>query len=258
MKKDLPKCPKCNAEKVRAFDMSPLWFPEKKQCEEEGYDIGIDNYVYLEILCDACDHRYNQDFFFCNNYTTGDNLALNTILDTLEPTSELHKSLKKVIESLGHVKKNDELSTQPIKQTTMCEVKYNVIEVLKSVETIASDKELTAELRKEYGTEFDMITACVKDNFVKPEAIALILRIAPTVYKIGGKLFLKGETKGKHDLIGDDMDYVPVTELFDMTTEMTTGDSYSFYVSTTEHFELATPEEIIKVKNFLDNLYKTK
>ncbi len=136
----------------------------------------------------------------------------------------------------------------------MTDIKYDVREVLKSVQTIASDKELTAELRKEYGTDFEVITACVKDNLIKSKAIGLIQRIAPICYKINGKVFLKGDTKGKHDLIGDDMDFEPVTELFDMTTEMSVGDSYTFYVSSTNFFELATTEEIIKVKNFLNNL----
>jgi hypothetical protein len=131
---------------------------------------------------------------------------------------------------------------------------YNVTEVLHSLATIEANTELTKEFRKEYGTDFDMARACIKDDFIKPEAISLIKRIAPICYKIGDKVFLKGETKGEHDLIGDAMDFVPVTELFDMTTEMKTGDSYSFYVSSTDYFELATELEILKVKRFLDKL----
>ena len=241
---------------VRSVDNQPIYHPDKEKDLKtlDEYDtIGIDYMIFVSLVCDGCNHTFDREFPIVSNYQTGDNERLNIILDSLEPTSDLHKTLKKIIQTLGHVKKNDELSTQPIKQPTMCELKYDVREVLKSVEAIASDKELTAELRKEYGTEFEMISACVKDNFVKPEAIALINRIAPICYKINGKIFLKGETKGKHDLIGDDMDYVPVTELFDMTTEIATGDSYSFYVSSTNEFELATPEEIIKVKNFLKN-----
>ena len=136
----------------------------------------------------------------------------------------------------------------------MTDIKYDVREVLKSVQTIASDKELTAELRKEYGTDFEVITACVKDNLIKSKAIGLIQRIAPICYKINGKVFLKGDESGSHDFIGDKLDFQPLIELFDMTTEMFNGDSYSFYVSTTDHFQLASTEEIIKVKNFLNNL----
>ena len=131
---------------------------------------------------------------------------------------------------------------------------YNVREVLKSIEVIESSAELTAELRKEYATDFAMIKACVKDNMIKPEAIALIQRIAPVCYKINGTVFAKGDTSGEHDFIGDGLDTMTATELFDMTQEIATGDSYSFYVSNTDYFELASNEEHIEVKNFLDSL----
>lgn len=133
-------------------------------------------------------------------------------------------------------------------------MEYNVREVLKSVEVIESNAKLTAELRKSFGTEFPMIKACVKDNLIKPEAIQLIQRLAPICFKINGTVFLKGETKGEHDLIGDDLDHQPLTELFDMTQEIATGDSYSFYVSGTDYFELASVEEILEVKEFLNSL----
>jgi len=251
------KCPKCNSNKVRGVDNQPIYHPLKSECEEQDYLIGLDTEIYVSIVCDECNHRFEDNFPIVYTYSTGDKERLNIILDSLEPTSDLYKSLKKVIKSLGHVKNNDDICIQPIKRDTMNEeFKYDVKEVLKSVEVIESSKELTAELRKEFGTEFNMIKACIKDNFVKPEAIALISRIAPICYKINGTVFLKGETKGEHDLIGDDMDFQPVTELYDMTQEIATGDSYSIYVSNTDYFELATPEEIIEVKTFLCNLYK--
>lgn len=263
----LPHCPKCKAEKLRATDMSPLWFPSMKQCEEDGYEMGIDDYVYMDILCDACGHEFTEDFYTSMPpyligdkdrpkliYTTGDNLALNVILDSLEPTSDLHKSLKKVIESFGDVINNDDISTQPIKTNTMCKIDYSVYEVVQSLRTIEASEEMTAELRKEYGTDFDMIKACIKDRLIKPEAIGLIKKLAPICYKISGKVFLKGDSCGEHDFIGDGLDFKPVIELFDMTTEVNTGESYSFYVSTTAHFQLATTEEMIIVKNYLNNL----
>lgn len=131
---------------------------------------------------------------------------------------------------------------------------YNVREVLRSVEAIESDSELSETFRKSYGTDFEMIKACVKDNLIKSEAIQVIQRLAPICFKINGTVFLKGETKGEHDFVGDKMDNQPVTELFDMTQEIATGDSYSFYVSSTDYFELASTEEIIEVKKFLNTL----
>ena len=50
------------------------------------------------------------------------------------------------------------------------------------------------------------------------------------------------------------MDYQPITELFDMTQEIATNDSYSFYVSGTDYFDLASVEEILEVKEFLNSL----
>jgi hypothetical protein len=301
------KCPKCNSEKVRSYDNQPIFHPEKKDIQNglgNYRTMGIDYEIYISIICDDCEHRFERNFPIVKDYTNADNEALNIILDSLDPDSILEKSLKKVIQTLGHVKNNSDICIQPIKKETMkdeakvldiaisdierwkgdayqpddevglaieeikkvsaslkTQVKpepvnaldYDVREVLKSLEVIESSKELSAELRKEYGTDFAMIKACIKDNFVKPEAIVLINRIAPICYKIGNKVFLKGETKGEHDLIGDDMDFQPVTELFDMTTEMDTGDSYSFYVSSVDNFDLASSDEIIKVKKFLNN-----
>jgi hypothetical protein len=249
------RCPKCQSKKVRGTDMSPLYFPEKSECEKQGYDMGVDNYVHMEIVCDSCNHAFNKDFFFPTDYTNADNERLNIILDSLEPTSDLYKTLKKVIQTLGSVKNNSDICNEPIKTKTMKEKPtYNVNEILRSVEVIESSEELTEIFRKEYGTEFGMIKACVKDNLIKPKAIRLIETLAPTVYKINGKLFLKGEEKGEHDFIGDGLDHQTAIELFDITEEMRSGHSYSFYVSNTYYFELATPEEHIKVKEFLENL----
>ena len=131
---------------------------------------------------------------------------------------------------------------------------YNVNEVLHSLETIVRSDNAMTELRKEYATDLNVIEASIKANLIKDEAIQLILRLAPTCYKIGDKVFLKGETKGSYDFIGDNMDEQKATELFDMTTEMGNGDSYSIYVSDTSYFPLASYKEMLEVKEFLDSL----
>lgn len=245
------KCPKCNSEKVRTTDNQPLFHPTKEECEENDYIVGVDSTVYCDLTCDECNHTFSDEFRIISNYSNADNEALNIILDSLDPDSFLEKSLKKVIEMLGHVKKNSDICREPIKKETM---EYNVREVLKSVEVIESSAELISEFRKTYATDFAMIKACVKDNMIKPEAITLIQRLAPICYKINGTVFLKGETKGEHDFVGDDLGHQPVTELYDMTQEIATGDSYSIYVSNTDYFELASAEEIIEVKLFLESL----
>ena len=131
---------------------------------------------------------------------------------------------------------------------------YNVNEVLHSLATIIRSDEAITELRKEYATDFSVIEASIKANLIKPEAIQTILRLAPTCYKIGDKVFLKGESKGSYDFIGDDMDEQEATELMDMTTEIASGDSYSIYVSDTSYFPLASYEEMLEVKRFLNSL----
>lgn len=127
-------------------------------------------------------------------------------------------------------------------------------ELLVQLEAIKLREDLTAEFRKEFGTDFNMVEACIKEDFIKPKAVTLIERLAPICYKINGKIFLKGEEKGEHDFIGDGLDSMTATELFNMTEEMASYNSYSFYVSTTDYFEIASAEEINIVQDFLKTL----
>lgn len=131
---------------------------------------------------------------------------------------------------------------------------FEIKEILHSIEVIFSNPKMLSKFREVYGTNKELMIAGVKDDFIKEEVIQLILRIARVCYKIGDTVFLKGETKGDYDFIGDNMGNQTATELFDMTTEMRNGDSYSFYVSTCDYFPLASFEEIIEVNEFLDNL----
>ena len=132
----------------------------------------------------------------------------------------------------------------------------NKNEILQSLLTIKFDKDMESKLRETIGQTMSLVVLSdsIKNDICHPNLIALVSQIAPICYKIGDKVFLKGETKGEYEFIGDDMDFQPATELYDMTEEMKTGDSYTFYSSTVEHFPLATCGEMITVKNFLDNL----
>lgn len=132
----------------------------------------------------------------------------------------------------------------------------NKLEVLHSLFTINYDKEMEMKLRESIGggMPLRLLKESIEADICAPQLMELILRIAPICYKIGNKVFLKGETKGSHDFVGDAMDLQTATELYDMTTEMETGDSYTFYVSSVEYFPYATPAEIISVKKFLDSL----
>ena len=132
----------------------------------------------------------------------------------------------------------------------------NKQEVLHSLYTISLDKELEAKLRETIGqtTSLRVLKDAIDNDICAPQLMECISRVAPICYKIGDKLFLKGETKGSHDFVGDAMDNQPATELYDMSEEMATGHSYTFYVSTTDYFPLATCAEMIEVKKFLDSL----
>jgi hypothetical protein len=66
------------------------------------------------------------------------------------------------------------------------------------------------------------------------------VKIAGTVYLVGGEY--------------ESEDYGYLYELFDITQEIATGNSYSIYVSTTSIFEQATDEEKIEVRDFLNTI----
>jgi len=54
----------------------------------------------------------------------------------------------------------------------------NVGEVLTSLAIIESDNRLTEIFRTKYGTEFDMVRACIKGNLIKKKAVNEILKLA--------------------------------------------------------------------------------
>ena len=130
------------------------------------------------------------------------------------------------------------------------------IELIHSLGAIFDDAELLSKLRVKYGTEYEMIKAGIEDDMIKDDALALITELAPVCYKMNDLVLLKGDTsKKRHDFIGDES-YESVVELFDMSTEIKTGDSCSFYVSHTCFFQLASYKEMKEVRDFLANLYK--
>lgn len=245
------KCPKCGSHKVRSYDNESLHHPPKEELKtKEDYDrIGVDYEIYVHTICDDCGYTTNNQLPIAKDYTNADNLALNTILESLDPDSLLEKSLRKVIEMLGRVEKNHDICDM---QTENKELTYNVDDMLHRLSIIEASPELNDKFREKFGTAFPMIRACIKDNLIKGEAIALINKLTLKVYKLNGRLFLEGETRGEYDFIGDNLDTMTATELFDMTEEMKSGISYSMYVSDVSFFELASVEEHLEVAKFLE------
>jgi len=101
---------------------------------------------------------------------------------------------------------------------------------------------------------FPLLTQSFENGYLRDDIVNAVENIGAICFEINGKLFLRGETKGEHDLVGDKMYFQSMTELFDMTTEMETGDSYSFYVSSIDYFKLAEVEDCIKVNEFLKSM----
>lgn len=111
----------------------------------------------------------------------------------------------------------------------------------------------THELAKKLDGVNDMalLDKCFKQGILSEKVISIIEQLIPICFKIGNKVFLLGEIKDGFDYIGDSLSDEQAIEVYDMTTEMTSGDSYSFYCSTVCYFPLATTEETENVSKFL-------
>jgi hypothetical protein len=94
------KCPKCGGIKVRTYDGQGLFHPDKETCQKEGYD--IDNTILVYAKCDGCDHNFDFELPVVVA-TTGQILELKVILDILEPTSSLYKTMEHIINQLEPV-----------------------------------------------------------------------------------------------------------------------------------------------------------
>lgn len=58
------KCPKCDSEKVRSYDNQPLHHPEKSEMKsiEDYNQMGVDYEIYISMVCDDCDHTFEDSF----------------------------------------------------------------------------------------------------------------------------------------------------------------------------------------------------
>jgi hypothetical protein len=73
----------------------------------------------------------------------------------------------------------------------------------------------------------------------------------PVCYKIGDKVYLVG---GEYTFLNKSTDdEFGMREFFDMTTEMETGHSYTFYCMDSGQFKIASKEERLAVKAFFDS-----
>lgn len=136
-------------------------------------------------------------------------------------------------------------------------VKVDKDTILRCIEYINLDQEFFfKQFKKEFpDNTLGEVWDAAKASLLSDELKSKLLQIVPICYEINGKIFLKGETsKPKFDLIGDDLDYQSLIELYDMTEEMRSGNSYTFYVSTTEYFKIASVKDTVAVIKFLDSI----
>lgn len=101
----------------------------------------------------------------------------------------------------------------------------------------------------------ETVISAIQSGFASTDLIDTIKSLVSICFKINGRVFLCAE-KATYDGFEGSADFNPtgLYELHDMSYEMERGDSsqgYSFYVSHTHYFELATVEEILAVKKFL-------
>ena len=87
--------------------------------------------------------------------------------------------------------------------------------------------------------EIDLTTVPIIKEPI-PQTVSEEPRPLPKCVKINGKVFLYGSER--YEVVINDND-LGMIELFDMTTEMETGDSYSMFVSDISFFEVASDEE---------------
>ena len=118
---------------------------------------------------------------------------------------------------------------------------------------IGTSEMLSAELSEKVKVPTKVLKDAIEAEILDPAIAEAIMRIAPTCLKIHDKVFLIGETTRTHQYHGSDEADMPLTELFEMTTEMKNGQSCSLYVSDTSWFPLATVAESIEVYNYFKN-----
>lgn len=117
----------------------------------------------------------------------------------------------------------------------MCDVAFTVLsanpdepttaEMIKGLERrLANLKENPDEANEAFG-----VVDMYEDEDELPECI-----------EINGRIFLVGD-KTEEGI-----------ELFDMTTEIKTGETWSFHVETTSFFKVASPNDAREVKEFLE------
>lgn len=129
--------------------------------------------------------------------------------------------------------------------------KYHILEELSE----RLEKNPSAKTVRVFRANYNYLSAKqvnFSDYTITTEKLVPFLDI-PTCFKIEDKVFLLGSDKNvfTKEETGDDFEMV---ELFDMTTEMEIGHSYSIYLSDTSFLQRASIEESLRVAKFLNSI----
>lgn len=122
---------------------------------------------------------------------------------------------------------------------------------------IASSHLLKDKLKVLYPlANVDSVRNAFKTGLLSHEAIANIVKnVCPICYLINSKVYVKVDSV-KSLLVhsDDDDDYVFLTKLDDLSTEIIEDRSYQMYVTNIEDFDFAPFNEVIEVVKYFDKI----
>jgi hypothetical protein len=93
----------------------------------------------------------------------------------------------------------------------------------------------------------EVLKGAILSGIASQELLTELRLFVPICYKINGTVFLLGN-ESEETWVGGTL-----VELFNMTEEMKTGNSYSLYVNDVSYFAYADAGETEQVKNYFDN-----
>ena len=133
---------------------------------------------------------------------------------------------------------------------------------LYSMEVLNEDQRLMSEFKKEFpNNTLGQLWDAAKANLLVEEHMHKLVRIMPPFFDINNNIFLYGEDKGgliqQHGgklITHRDIHLVELVELYNITKEMQTGESYIFYTSDVRYFKLAAAKDATDAKIFLNGL----
>lgn len=120
---------------------------------------------------------------------------------------------------------------------------------------IASSHLLKDKLKALYPlANVDSVRNAFKTGLLSSEATASIVKnVCPICYLINSKVYVKVDSV-KSLIVDSDDDYVFLTKLDDLSTEIIEDRTYQMYVTNIEDFDFAPFNEVIEVVKYFDKI----